>query len=454
MPVYSVNEDQTTVGEFLRKPSLTPPIENADTRVTDLINCQGVVHYTRSGTRTEVSEESFQIERGDLLSVAAVCATGSSQTIVAAIQASDYAFADPRDQNTGNPFGFNAKNYMNRRPQTRTVDFSNTIDSLDAVLRTIVSGNQISSPINDVIIVTHAGEGGFLFLKLRNSNQFRQISYYDLETYLNDQNRPQITPRQIKNDANIHIRGCNIGKESRYLELVKRLFGNNATVTAPKHLDNYSFFRSGTTIHRYEHLSYCFTAFNKTALANKQQVVDAFNNHSPSFEDIFANAITNTLFNTWVPQNINNNSVATHPCSNPIDNALTVTREYRHRFDNQLYTFDIDLDSNPPANQRIDILKDALRQVDTMKSSHNFPEYHQFGYSSLNEFVDNLNWNFNWNNSNKILHCSGSRHLYQLRIPITDENNNLFLNAFLDTGNRQYVHQQLVETDSRFFESV
>ena len=143
-----------------------------------------------------------------------------------------------------------------------------------------------------------------------------------------------------------------------------------------------------------------------------------------------------------------------HPCSNPIDNALTVTREFRHRFDNPLYTFDISLDSNPPANQRIDILKGSLRQVDTMKSSHNFPEYHQFGYSSLDEFVDNLNWQFNWNNNTNTLHCSGSRHLYQLRIPITDANNNLFLNAFLDTGNRQFEHHQIVETDSRFLGSV
>ncbi len=449
MPVYSVNDDQTTVGEFLRKPSTSPAIQNPDTRIPELINCHGIIHYTRSGTRTEITTESDQVEKGDFLVLADVCATGSSQTIVAAFNPSDYAFIMPSDS-----FGTNGTNYMNRRPETRTIVSSSTINSLDAVLRTIVSGNQITTPLKDVLIVTHAGEGGFLFMRLTNGTTNTQISYYDLEAYVNDTSRPQITSRQLDNSANVHIRGCNIGKEPRYLNLVKRLFGNNVTITAPKHLDSFSFFRSGSTIHRYEHLSYCFTVFNRTALSNKTQVVDAFKNHSPSFEDIFGTAITDAQFNSWVPQNVSNDSETTHACSNPIDSALTVNRKFKHRFDNPLYTFDIGLDSEPPANQRIDILKDTLRQVDTMKSSHDFPEYHQFGYSSLDEFVDNLNWQFNWNNSTNNLHCRGSRHLYQLRIPITDTSNNLFINAFLDTGTKQYVHHQLVETDSQFFATV
>lgn len=449
MPTYPINQNQTTVGNFLRQSSISPVVENADTRVPALINCQGVVHYTRSGTRTVVTEESFQIERGDFLVLADVCATGQSQTIVADFQSSDYAFVMPRDG-----FGTNAENYMNRRPETRVIVSSPTINSLDAILNTILSGTIITTPVKDVIIVSHANAGGFLFIKLRNSNQANQISYYELEEYLNDQSRVQMSSRLIRNNGNIHIRGCNIGKEPRYLELLKRLFGNNVTVTAPKHLDNFSFFSSGSTIHRYEHLSYHFIIFNRTALSNKQQVVEAFVNRSPTFQDIFGNSITQTQFNTWVPQNISNNSASTHQCSNPIDNSLTVSREFKHRSDNAMYTFDIVLDSQPPDNQRINILKNSLRQVDTMKSSHTFPEYEQFGYSSLDEFVDNLNWQFNWDNSSTTLHCSGSRHSYELRIPITDENNNLFINAFLNTGTKQFVHQQVIETDSRFFASV
>jgi len=450
MFTYKVTQNRTTVGEFLRETSINPIIQNPSTRIPELIQCGGIVHYTRSGTRTVVTDERFQIEIGDFLVVANVCATGGSETITTLEQSSDYVFIIPTDS-----FGTDANDYMNQRPKTRIIQSSSFGNSLEAVLRAVISGPQITSPINDIIIVTHAGEGGFLFLKLKNNSPSPdQISYYDLQAYLNDQNRPRITSRQIRNNANIHIRGCNIGKEPRYLELVKQLFGNNISVTAPKHLDSFSFYRDGSTIYRYEHLSYCFTVFNKTAFTNKQQVVDAFNNHFPAFEDIFGNRITQSQFNTWVPRNVRRNSETTHNCSNQINSALTVKRKFVHRFDNPLYTFDIKLDSDPPDDQRIDILKDWLRQIDTMQSSHNFPEYHQFGYSSFDEFVDNMKWKFKWNETEKTLHCTGSRHLYQLRIPITDTNDQVFLNVFLEDGIRQYLQQQLVETDDRFFAMI
>jgi hypothetical protein len=449
MPTYPVNQNQTSVGEFLRQRSISPRIQNPNTRVPELLQCHGVVHYTRSGTRTVVSDESFQVERGDFLVVADVCATGESQTIVAAFQSSDFAFVIPRDT-----FGTNAENYMNRRPETRTIVSSGTINSLDAILSTIISGPLITTPIKDILIVSHANGGGFLFMKLRNNSQSDRISYDELENFFNEQNRPQMNSRYIRDNANIYIRGCNIGKESRFLSLIKRLFGNNVTVTAPKHIDRFAFITYGSTTHRYENMLYHFIIYNRTALANKQQVVDAFYNRTPSFEDVFNHSITEAQFDSWVPQNINNNSTANHPCSNPIDNHLTVEREFRHRIDNPLYNYNITLESNPQDDQRIGILRGFLSSDDTMKSSHTFPAYEQLGYSSLDDFVDNLNWQFNWNNSSNTLNCRGSRHSYELRIPITDANNILFVNAFLNTGNRQYVYQQILETDSRFFGSV
>jgi hypothetical protein len=449
MPTYPVNQNQTTAGQFLKQPSISPAIQNANTRVPELINCNGVVHYTRSGTRTVVSSESFQVERGDFLVVADVCATGESQTLVADFQAMNYCFVMPSDN-----FGTHAANYMNRRPETRAIPNSNTINSLDAILQTIISGTIISTPIKDVLIVSHANAGGYLFIKLRNADQANHITYNSLEQYLNDTNRPQITNRQIKANVNIHIRGCNIGKEQRFLNLIKRLFGNNVTVTAPKHLDRFAFFTSGAVTHRYENMVYHFNIFNKIPLTNKQEVEDAFVNHTPAFNDVAGTAITRAQFTSWIPQNINTNSVVTHICTNPIDTQLAVEREFRHRHDNPLFRYSINLQSEPPANQRIDILKQVLENDDTMKSSHAFPTYEQLGYSSLDNFVDNLNWRFTWNNDTKELNCRGSRHSYELRIPVTDANNNLFVNAILATGNRQYAHHQILETDSKFFGSV
>lgn len=452
MPVYTVNDDKTTVADFLKKSSISPALENPDTLVPALIKCEGIIHYTRSGKRTVVVDENMDVERGEFLSVADVCASGDSKTLVAAVPASDYAFVMPGDN-----FGSNAENYLNRRPETKTIKASAAINSLDSILSTIISGSSITTPIKDVLIVSHANVGGFLFIKLRNSSLSDQIGYNELDEYLKEKNRPKITDRHLSNNANIHIRGCNIGRETRFLELVKKAFGDNVTVTAPKFLDNFSFLKEGSTIHRYEHLSYDFAVFKGTAFPNRNELLKVFQNHSPAFEDLFGNAITNDQFDSWLPNNIVNNSSAEHPCSNPVSSKLKVVRDFIHRPPVQnkpLYTVDLELDSEPEADQQKDILRDSLKNADTMKPSHAFPEYEQFGYSSYDEFIDGLDWKFKWIKEEEVLNCKGSRHVYALRIPITDKKNNLFLNALLDSGDRKYVHQQLLETDSTFFGSV
>ncbi len=447
MPVYSVNLDRT-IGEFLKLPYLSPAIQNADKRVPELLKCQGVIHYTRSGTRTIVTDENFQAKRGDFVVVADQCGTGQSQTFVAGFQTSDYAFVMPADD-----FGHNAENFMNRRPATKAIMSVQGLDSLDAILSIIESGGQITTTINDVIIVSHANAGGFLFFKLRNNSPVPQISYYDLDDYIKSSSRPQMTNRLIRNDGHVLIRGCNIGKEPRFLQLIKKLFGGHVTVTGPKHLDRFAFFSHGSTIYRYENMLYNFEIYNKTAFVNKNQVVQAYIHHTPLFADIFGNAITSAQYTEWVPANISQPETKTlHKCSIPIDPAETIDRLFKHHNDNQLFRYSVSLGSNPADKK--DTLKQALSNDDKMKSSNPFPQYEQFGYKSLDDFVDNLNWSFHWDNSAKELNCRGGRHRYQLRIPITDQSNNLFVNSFLNSGNKQYVHHQILETDSHFFGSV
>jgi hypothetical protein len=449
MPVYNINQDKT-VGEFLRKPSLSPSIENPDKRIPELIKCQGLVHYVRSGTRTVITDESYQLKNGDFIVAADQCSTGTSQTIVMDFKPTDYAFIMPTDN-----FGNNAENFMNRRPSTTAIKSTPGLDSLDAVLVIINSGAQITTPINDIIIVSHANAGGFLFFKLRNDSASEQISYNDLDDYINSSSRTQMTSRLIRDNGNILIRGCNIGKEPRFLNLVKKLFAGKAKVTAPKHLDRFAFFQSGNNFFRYESMLYNFEIYNKTAFSNKNQVVQAYSKHTPSFTDIFGKSITDAQYKEWIPADISSAETETnHKCNIPIDPKETINRIFKHHNDAHLFGYSVSLESNPPENNRINKLKEALKNDDKMKSTHPFPQYEQFGYTSLDEFVDNLNWSFRWDNSSSELICRGGRHRYQLRIPITDANNNLFVNSFQNSGNKQFVHHQILETDLRFFGSV
>ncbi len=451
MPVYSVNQD-TTIGEFLRLPYLSPPIENPDARIGALISCQGIVLYTRSGIRTVITSEGFQAGRGDFVVVASQCSTGQSQTIVAALQPTDYAFITPA---LTNDFGREAEIYMNRRPATKAIADPAKPESLYGVLSIIKLGNYITTPINDIIIVSHANAGGFLFFKLTEDSDNDFISYNELDDYLNNSSRPQMTSNLIRNNGRILIRGCNIGKEPRFLRLVKRLFGGQATVTAPKHCDSFVHYNNAKITYTFEHMLYNFEVHNKTPI-NRNQLLHAFINHSPQYSDIFGNTITAAQYNDWIPTRISNPLIEVrHSCSVPLPAAF-VNREFQYKMEEFFggkNAYDIPLTSNPPDDQKIDILKNNLQNNAIMKSTYPFPQYEQFGYKSVDDFVDNLAWNFSWNDNDKKLLCSGKRHRYRLLIPIADGNNSLFLNSF-KSGDNQYVHHQLLETDSRFFETV
>lgn len=453
MPIYSVNQDNTTVGKFLRQSNISPAVKNADTLVPELINCKGVVHYTRSGKRTVVTDEEMEIKLGDFLSVADVCATGDSQTIVAAVPSSDYAFIIPQDD-----FGTLTDGYHKRKPDTIVVSDSSSINSLDAILKEIVSGNSIKSPVNNVIIATHASGGGFLLMKLLNSSESSQITYEELEEYIENKTRPQISSRVIRNNATIHIRGCDIGKQERFLRLIKKLFNNSVTVTAPKHISNFNSFPENNPTHRFELLYYHFIVFSKDKITKKSVLVDRFVNHKPEFKDVFNNTITKSQFEAWIPARINSKLTATvHPCGNPINKELKVVREFKYMepdLSEPVYNAGLELESEPADKDRFQLLKDTLKETNTMKSSYVFPEYEQLGYSSYDEFIDGLDWKFSWNKDEKILSCEGHRHVYEVRVPITNEQNDLFINTLPESGKKEFIHQQLLESDSRFFTTV
>lgn len=446
MPNYPVriSEEQITVGQFLRQRSLRPRFQNPDTRIPLMLGCQGIVHYTRSGTRTVVSSEDYQMQNGDFLAVADEGSSGEAACFVTGFNASDFAFVIPTDT-----FGTNARQYMNRRPETVPVTGCN---SLNSILNAIVSGSQITTPINDIIIVSHSNVGGFLFFRLFDTSRNAQINYEELNGYINNTERPQITDRVIRNNANIHIRGCNIGWAEPFLRLIKRLFGDAVTVTAPRHVDGFGHFWRGQTSYRYEWMLYYFLLLRKEQVTDRDELISLF--YNAGFTDIFGSSIGESNWNSWIPQNINTSSSTRHELTSPLDPEMYIDREFRFLQDNNMYEYGIDdLDSEPDGtgdpDPRIEILRDHLRTEPTMLETHEFPEYRWFGYNSLDDFVDNISWTFNW--SNGVLTCNGSRCLYEVRIPITDGDNNLMLNAFLDAGERQYEHHDMLETDTRFF---
>jgi hypothetical protein len=439
MPLHRVdiNKDETTAGAFLKSKMDASLIKT-------MLGCSGIIHFTRGGERSEVTDEGHTLHRDDFVFVADQCPTGQAQTVATPDIPRDFAFVIP-----GDSFGTNARNFMNRRPSTEAIT---GVDTLDAILQAISGGARISAPIKDIVIVSHANTGGFLFFNLDGRDGDGQIDYAELEGYAGRTSKPEITKRILRDGANVHIRGCNIGNAQPFLDKLKEAIGSHVTVTAPKFFDQFGNFSRGTTITRYECMLYLFGVFSQAAL-NRTEVIARLKAKAPSSFRNFDGKPVPDEWETWVPRNVGVSSETAHPCKNPIDSEMVVNREFKHRHRTGLYSYTIDLEEAPPNAhaERVAILKTVLKQDPLMSASHAFPQYKWFGYESFDAFVDGLHWDFAWNGRRKELGCTASRHEYEVRIPITDAGNNLFVNVLPDAGTRKFSRTDLVETDGRFF---
>lgn len=470
MPIYAVTttDGQITVEQFLSRPGVVPPIQNPSVRIPQLIRLNGIIHYTRSNTRTVVSSGDYQIQQGDFLVVADQIPTGQRQVLVAPFRASDYAFI----MGSGDDFYSGAENFMSRRSTTNTITSSR---SLESVLNTLVLGQSITTPISNVIIVSHAREEGVISFTLNDADRDNKIYIDELCMYVHNTRRPQITPRTVRNnsDTNIYIRGCNIGRSSRFLSFIRHLFGNQVTVTAPKHEDIYFEFSlqrtmdgvvASETTYYLEFMRYNFVMLQKNRVRNKDRLVQLFDDRA--YQDIHGQQITRAQWTAWIPRNIHQDELEVrYRCNNPIHASMGIYIKRRFRYRHRpVYLFGLQNwvdEGSPPARQseRIEILRRELRGTREMQDTFPseqcpYPRYHRWGYTNLDNFIDSLNWSFNWNRRTRILECRGSIHEYQLRIPITDADNNLMINAFLSTGDRQYLHHDIIETNGELFGRV
>ena len=467
MPTYCINlelsgRDRVTVSAYLSNTRLRPAFSSPETRIPELIRCQGLVHYTRSGIRTVVTDSSFEMQPGDFLVVAESCSTGGHTTFTGNLPRKDQAIIMPDD--IEDPFALHAENYFHIRPNTNLV--GGRVSSLDHLVRTIYSDDSIHCPINDIFFITHANPVGMIFPKDdRDANDF--LDYDELCEYTDSSSRPQITSRVIQDNCKVNIRGCKIGQNIRYITKIRELFGDHITVTAPKHFDTFGFSGEEITeesVPHYEYMSYGFTVFNKTRINSKNALIQSF--LEKHFTDIHGIEITRGNYNSWIPANVNDSVNRIHRCDVPIP-GTTVERRFIHRVVEVLpYILSIaeGIEIPDSSTERKRMLRSGMSADSRMSSSedsHEYPFYERYEYSSFDEFWDGLQWsNPQWDPSNRELSSTGRRHEYEIRVPITGPNtgeNRLMLNAFLEPDRGQeadYLHHDIVETDTRFFSIV
>ena len=153
----------------------------------------------------------------------------------------DYVFIMGEDRpNQPNQFYLAAETYYKTTlPQAKMIKDRR---NLEAVLDYVA--NTIKEPVGSLYLVSHANEDGTLSFPINSADQDNRTSAAELDAMLHPaKGGSKLTKVGNKIDAfsKVRIKGCDIGRTQRMVELVDEAFGGEGTVTAPTHEQRFDY---------------------------------------------------------------------------------------------------------------------------------------------------------------------------------------------------------------------
>ncbi|MGA7050793.1 MAG: hypothetical protein WBZ37_05875 [Mycobacterium sp.] len=382
----------------------------------------------------------------------------------------DYAFS-PGTQ----AYYANSRKLLALRPNTKVVDAAGLTTIAD-FLTYLNSTAGLTLPAGDLFIVSHGNDRAWMQIHIDKTQHGGAggpdpgTFYEVVEAAVPGASDPLSTgvtagsiviPKKVNTDSTgtltvmkVNFRGCRIGTAQPFVDKFKTAFGGQSGLTAPKHFHKlYEFDNTGMM----EYLAYSFEFVNKTAMANKVAVVAAFTAANLTFND--GTPVPAANWTDWVSDDV---SPGEHFVKNVYVNLgmqigtlkqVQLDIQFRHT-PTRPWTYTIDpLTPMPPKAQYLDTLRAVLKTDPMYASTHPFPVYQRFALNSVDDFVDQLTWNFTPGTNS--LKCTGVQHVYTVLVPITDGHDpgkdNLIFNFYPVSGGTDPVTTNLSTSNGMLF---
>ncbi len=364
------------------------------------------------------------------------------------------------------------RNLFSRRGNTTLIAAARNRNTVKQFINHLDSTATITKPIDDILVGSHANAQGYLFTAMF-PNQASPTKYETLEDSISDTTKSIGVPDSLIGfttgdpiTKNFHIKGCNIGKATPFLDKMKEAIGGNMNVTAPVHFHGlYEMSTHGT----WELMQYEFRMNRKNAFTTRADYIAALD--AANFTFYNSDPVALGDWEAWVPQSIAQGSSVnvTLPLGVTLNRRSNITfdRAFRYRISDYTYTINFPGAADVPKTtaDRLAALDTGLddfkyRDTDTVggfDSAHPYPEYERWGYASKQDFLDEHDWRFSVSGSRLV--CLGRFHAYTMLIPITDRDpanlDNIIFNfhPIASTGLTP-ITTGLVETDTNFFAMV
>jgi hypothetical protein len=364
--------------------------------------------------------------------------------------------------------------YVNR---ANTTSLDHTIIDNFRMFISSLNGNAAARPLTHMHLASHGDDNAFMSMKydmFTAGTRWENLEASNVagNARINDN---VIVPRPVDPVTNnpippfLLIKGCRIGSSLPFLNKFKETINGTSTVTigvaAPKFYHLLMVGAQGV----FETFCYDFSVFSKTRIANKDDLKTAL--LAKNYRDIHNNLITDTQYTAWIPRNIHSIDNSLHRINitpSPVPNLARMSAgRYQYKLITVItYTMDTTGNPLPPdLPGRIAYLKTKFAALpaqpganvfaQSLASTHAFPFYTRYGYASLNDMIDNLDWTFGITRNSPTVVATGKRHEYNVN-PVTCENgnNNVIFNYYADAGSGTTTVINYDDRDPRFYNIV
>jgi hypothetical protein len=338
-----------------------------------------------------------------------------------------------------------AKKFFPKRPGAKLITPRGVKNHLAGFLDTLgASSSGITPPIGDIIIFAHGGDDGHYSIPLTGSvpspADFEKVVDADKADKIRI-DAALVTPSGggAQNTITVRLMGCNVGQARLFMEKFQSAMtpkGGAIKVIAPLHFDEIDnkYIRGGLV----EYLAHNFTLRVKDKFKDRDALVDAFDQATPKLTYLDGTKIPKEAWKDWVPENI-------HPPAaswqqrffmfvdlDPAANGQTHVKihgEYRFRMlAPPIAPFAFTLRASDPGNDhdRIELLRKSLPKAANAAGlklydpNYPLPLWKRWGFSKLDDFVDNLNWHDDTRTTKGEHHFTASMPEYTVMLPVTD----------------------------------
>jgi hypothetical protein len=281
--------------------------------------------------------------------------------------------------------------------------------------------------------------------------------------------------------SEVRIRGCEVGRSTKFMTALHDAFGA-ATVVAPKFFDvvgsvMYTPVSADTAsdIGSLEFFQYAFLIRRLSRYANRAAALADFRAKTATFRFIDEAPVPASAWDKWLPAQVHDIWTYDGP------DQMIGTRSKPEKLSKRVLDMDSwdctpgimyyrqevsivlkpkagdDPASPTPALADVAAMrayaKTILPNIDPYKSTYLIPAYEDFGFTTLNNFIDGVNWRVDIVNA-----ATGLRHLvaflynYTVMAPVMDRATNRLMYNF-ETADSTVVasHVGVLETNTDFF---